>query len=87
MLHERELIHIDEPVATFIPEFAKNGKHRITISDVLTHRSGIPNIPSDLVDLDFDEAASRLSFQSFVLEAAQQSLAKIANLSLFNFLR
>jgi len=39
------------------------------------------------VDLDFDEAASRLSFQSFVLEAAQQSLAKIANLSLFNFLR
>lgn len=42
---------------------------------------------SNLVDLDFDEAASRLSFQSFVLEAAQQSLAKIANLSLFNFLR
>ena len=42
---------------------------------------------SDLVDLDYDEAASRLSFQSFVLEAAQQSLAKIANLSLFNFLR
>ena len=42
---------------------------------------------SDLVDLDFDEAASRLSFQSFVLEAAQPSLAKRANLSLFNFLR
>jgi flagellar hook-associated protein 3 FlgL len=42
---------------------------------------------SDLVDLDYDEAASRLSFQSFVLEAAQQSLARIANLSLFNFLR
>lgn len=52
MLHERELIHIDEPVATFIPEFAKKRKHRITIRDVLTHRSGIPNIPSDLVDLD-----------------------------------
>ena len=42
---------------------------------------------SELVDLDYDEAASRLSFQSFVLAAAQQSLAKIANLSLFNFLR
>ena len=51
MLQERELIHIDEPVATFIPEFAKKRKHRITIRDVLTHRSGIPNIPSDLVDL------------------------------------
>jgi flagellar hook-associated protein 3 FlgL len=42
---------------------------------------------SDMVDLDYDEAASRLSFQSFVLQAAQQSLAKIANLSLFSFLR
>ena len=42
---------------------------------------------SDLVDLDYNEAASRLSYQTFVLEAAQQSLVKIANLSLFNFLR
>jgi len=42
---------------------------------------------SDMVDLDFNEAASRLTFQSFVLQAAQQSLAKIANLSLFSFLR
>lgn len=42
---------------------------------------------SDMVDLDYTEAASRLSFQSFVLQAAQQSLAKIANLSLFDFLR
>ena len=40
-----------------------------------------------MVDLDYTEAASRLSFQSFVLQAAQQSLAKIANLSLFDFLR
>ena len=42
---------------------------------------------SDLVDLDYNEAASRLSYQTFVLEAAQQSLVKIANLSLFNFMR
>ena len=52
MLQERGLIHIDEPVATFIPEFAKHRKHRITIRDVLTHQSGIPNIPNDLVDLE-----------------------------------
>ncbi len=39
---------------------------------------------SDLEDLDYSEAVSRLSFQSFVLEAAQQSFAKISNLSLFN---
>ena len=42
---------------------------------------------SDLTDLDFNEAISRLTFQSFILEAAQQSFAKISNLSLFNFLR
>jgi len=41
---------------------------------------------SDLVDLDYNEAASRLSYQTFVLEAAQQSLVKIANLSLFNYM-
>jgi flagellar hook-associated protein 3 FlgL len=41
---------------------------------------------SNLQDVDFAEAISRLSIQTFVLEAAQQSFARIANLSLFNFL-
>ncbi len=44
-------------------------------------------ILSKLQDLDYAEAVSRLSFQSFVLEAAQQSFVKISGLSLFNFLR
>jgi flagellar hook-associated protein 3 FlgL len=39
---------------------------------------------SDLESLDYAEAVSRLSFQSMVLEAAQQSFAKISTLSLFN---
>lgn len=37
-------------------------------------------------DLDYAEAVSELSLRSFVLEAAQQSFARIANLSLFNSL-
>ena len=41
---------------------------------------------SELQDVDFAEAVSRLSLQTFILEAAQQSFARIANLSLFNFL-
>jgi flagellar hook-associated protein 3 FlgL len=44
-------------------------------------------ILSELQDLDYAEAVSRLSFETFALEAAQQSFAKIANLSLFNFIR
>lgn len=43
-------------------------------------------ILSELKDLDYAEAASRLSFESFILQAAQQSYTKIANLSLFQFL-
>lgn len=44
-------------------------------------------ILSEIRDLDYAEAVSRLSFQSFTLEAAQQSFAKVSALSLFNFLR
>jgi len=44
-------------------------------------------ILSDLQDLDYAEAMSRLKFQTFVLEAAQQSYIKVQNLSLFNFIR
>jgi flagellar hook-associated protein 3 FlgL len=39
---------------------------------------------SALSDVDFAEAVSRLSLQTFLLETAQQSYAKIQNLSLFN---
>ena len=45
------------------------------------------DILSDIRDLDYAEAVSNLSFLSFVLEASQQSLARISGLSLFNFLR
>lgn len=41
---------------------------------------------SEVKDLDFAEAISRLEFQSFVLEAAQRSFSRISSLSLFNFL-
>ncbi|MCP5181163.1 MAG: flagellar hook-associated protein FlgL [Pseudomonadales bacterium] len=41
---------------------------------------------SDVRDLDYAEAVSRLTFQSFVLEAAQQSFVRVSRLSLFNAL-
>ena len=41
---------------------------------------------SEVRDLDYAEAVSRLSFQSFVLEAAQQSFVRVSRLSLFNAL-
>jgi flagellar hook-associated protein 3 FlgL len=41
-------------------------------------------VQADLRELDYPEALSRLSMQTVVLEAAQQSYVKIAGLSLFN---
>ena len=42
---------------------------------------------SELNDLDFAEAVSRLNLQTTALQAAQQSYIKIQGLSLFNYLR
>ena len=42
---------------------------------------------SDIGDLDYAEAATRLSQEMLVLQAAQQSFIKIQGLSLFNYMR
>jgi CubicO group peptidase (beta-lactamase class C family) len=51
LLDERRLVHLDDPVAHYLPEFGRHGKHRITLRHVLTHRAGIPQIPPDVVDV------------------------------------
>jgi CubicO group peptidase (beta-lactamase class C family) len=52
LLDQRHLIHLDDPVCEYIPEFGCHGKQWITIRHVLTHRAGIPNISADAVELD-----------------------------------
>jgi CubicO group peptidase (beta-lactamase class C family) len=52
LLDQRHLIHLDDPICEYIPEFGIHGKQWITIRHVLTHRSGIPNFPPDAMDLD-----------------------------------
>lgn len=52
-LHEDGKIHIDEPVATFIPEFGRHRKHRITIKDLLSHQAGIPAAPTQAVRVEY----------------------------------
>lgn len=47
LLDERRLVHLDDPVCEYIPEFGTHGKEWITIRHVLTHRAGIPNIPPE----------------------------------------
>ncbi|KAA8889954.1 beta-lactamase family protein [Nocardia colli] len=42
MLIEQGAFAFDDPVCRYIPEFAANGKERITIGHVLTHSAGVP---------------------------------------------
>jgi uncharacterized protein YbbC (DUF1343 family)/CubicO group peptidase (beta-lactamase class C family) len=35
-------INLNDPVATYLPEFAQNGKQEITIRELMTHFSGLP---------------------------------------------
>lgn len=52
LLDERELLHVDDRVCDYIPEFAARGKQDITINHVLSHRAGVPNVPPRALDLD-----------------------------------
>lgn len=41
LLAERGKIKLDEPVATYLPEFAAQAKDKITVRDLLVHQSGL----------------------------------------------
>jgi CubicO group peptidase (beta-lactamase class C family) len=46
------VLHLDDWVSDYIPEFALHGKERLTLRHVLAHRAGLPNLPPDALDLD-----------------------------------
>ena len=52
LLNERGLLHLDDPIAEYIPEFGRYGKEHITLRHILSHRAGIPAAPGDSFDLD-----------------------------------
>ena len=41
-LWERNLLNLSEPMATYIPEFGRNGKEGVLVEHLLTHTAGIP---------------------------------------------
>jgi CubicO group peptidase (beta-lactamase class C family) len=70
LLDERGLLHIDDRVCEYIPEYAAHGKEAITIGHLLCHRAGVPNLPADAFDLDrFGDRKFRLE----ILCAAEPS--------------
>lgn len=69
---------------------AEIGARQNTVESVRDLHSGVElvnqEVLSELRDLDYAEAISRLSLETFTLEAAQQTFSRVTNLSLFNFL-
>jgi CubicO group peptidase (beta-lactamase class C family) len=51
-LCEQGLLHLEDRVSDYVPEFARYGKRHITIRHLLSHRAGIPNLPAEALDLD-----------------------------------
>jgi CubicO group peptidase (beta-lactamase class C family) len=67
LLVERGAITLDDPVTTYVPRFAANGKGDVHVRHLLTHTSGLPDMVADNEALrrghkplaDFVEAACR----------------------------
>jgi CubicO group peptidase (beta-lactamase class C family) len=71
LAHSRGLLDYDERVSTYWPEFAQNGKERITVRQLLAHQAGLFAIeePVDVATVaDLDRLAKVLERQKPVWE-------------------
>ncbi|MDH4170963.1 MAG: beta-lactamase family protein [Acidimicrobiia bacterium] len=67
MLHDRDALSIDAPVAEYWPEFAANGKETVLIRHVLGHTAGLPVFDSFVDDIevfDWQACCARLAGQA-----------------------
>jgi flagellar hook-associated protein 3 FlgL len=87
----RALLDIDQSLANVDTVRARIGARLNAIESEKNVNAGfevhLQEVHSQIQDLDFAEAISRLTQQSTALEAAQASFARIQGLSLFNYLR
>lgn len=51
ILIERGLLCLDDRVIRFLPEFGREGKRPVTVRHLLTHSSGLPDLPADNMEL------------------------------------
>jgi CubicO group peptidase (beta-lactamase class C family) len=66
LVHSRGLLDYEERVCTYWPEFAQNGKEKVTVRQLLSHQAGLLALNA-LVDkcvlADFDRLADALAQQ------------------------
>jgi len=65
MLIDRDLIALNEPIATYWPEFAAAGKSEITVRQIFCHETGVPgfgdSLPSETIMGDWDACVAHLA--------------------------
>lgn len=87
----RALTDIDQAMGNILNLRAKVGARLNTIDSQIGANDAstlqFQQTLSNLQDLDYAEAASRLALQQTILQAAQQVFVRVQGLSLFNFLR
>ena len=82
------LTNVDHGMVSVDAARGNIGARRNVIETTLTDNEDVTlvnkSVQAELRELDYAEALSRLSFQTIILEAAQQSYIKISGLNLFN---
>ncbi|WP_248960383.1 serine hydrolase domain-containing protein [Sphaerisporangium perillae] len=71
VLAERGLVDVRGPVAEVWPEFAANGKEKVTVEHLLTHQAGLPVIEREVPVEEFEDQpaiAARLAEQAPIWE-------------------
>ena len=61
---DRGLLDYDAPVASYWPDFAANGKERITLGEMMSHQAGLAGFPEEMDPktwLDWDAICARLA--------------------------
>ena len=67
MLHDRQALNVDEPVASVWPEFGQNGKENVLIRHLLSHSAGLPGFDAPIEEeqlFDWDYVCARLAAQA-----------------------
>jgi len=73
---ERGLIDYEQPISRYWPEFGARGKDKATIRDALTHRAGIPLMPSGVTPehmCDWERMVDQLARMEPVFEPGTTS--------------
>jgi CubicO group peptidase (beta-lactamase class C family) len=52
-LCENGQLHLEDPIAEHIPGYERHDKGGITIGHVLAHKAGVPNLPPEVLDLEY----------------------------------